>query len=223
MQYFEVVKHREQGQVIVKEEIQRRARQAKEDVSYSKNKEIRLRWIFLTTILQDAKQRRQRHQHELEEATANEKHMDELRKRQEKKVEAALRRNTENEQRVLKENKERQVRLLRENTEREERVLRENKESEARMLKENKEREERVVKENKESLTLLFEENSAELAALALMQEKMVKMARKRKSDGSAAPECPVYFSSFLGPNINVLSFPVTSLHFFCRRSVSLR
>ena len=201
MQYFEVVKHREQGQVIVKEEIQRRARQAKEDVSYSKNKEIRLRWIFLTTILQDAKQRRQRHQHELEEATANEKHMEELRKRQEKKVEAALRRNKENEQRVLKENKERQVRLLRENKEREERVLRENKESEARMLKENKEMEERVVKENKESLTLLFEENSAELAALALMQEKMVKMARKRKSDGSAAPECPVYFFLFFwGP-----------------------
>ena len=81
-------------------------------------------------------------------------------------------------------------------------VMRRNKENEERVMRENKEREVRVLRESNESWALLLDENKAELAALAEMQEKMQeKMARKRKSDGPAAPECPVcFFLSLFGP-----------------------
>ena len=129
--------------------------------------------------LQLDKQRRR--QHELERATAKEKEMEELRKKQEEKVQAAMKRNEEKTDRVMRENKEMEVKILRQNKEREEKVLRE-----------NNEKAEKVLKENKARLALLMDENKAEMAALVEKQEKEDRLARKRKADGPVAPECPV-------------------------------
>ena len=109
----------------------------------------------------------------MERATAKEKEMEELRKRQELKVQAAMRK--------------------------------------------NKEREEKVLRENNESLALLFNENKAELAALVEKQEKVERVARKRKSDGPAAPECPVgesFYISYLVPCL-YLQFHVSAVGLF--------
>ena len=129
--------------------------------------------------LQLDKQRRR--QHELERATAKEKEMEELRKKQEEKVQAAMKKNEEKTDRVMRENKEMEVKILRQNKEREEKVLRE-----------NNEKAEKILKENKTSLALLMDENKAEMAALVEKQEKEDRLARKRKADGPLAPDCPV-------------------------------
>ena len=145
---------------------------------------------LLNELLLDKQRRRQ---HELERATAKEKEMEELRKKQEEKVQAAMKKNEEKTDRVMRENKEMEVKILRQNKEREEKVLRE-----------NNEKAEKILKENKTSLALLMDENKAEMAALVEKQEKEDRLARKRKADGPLAPECPVcaillcIFSHFL-------------------------
>ena len=130
--------------------------------------------------LQLDKQRRR--QHELERATAKEKEMEELRKKQEEKVQAAMKRNEEKTDMVVRENKEMEVKILKLlKLKRGKKVLRENNEKAA-----------KVLRENNASLALLMDENKAEMAALVEKQEKEDRLARKRKADGPVAPECPV-------------------------------
>ena len=134
---------------------------------------------LLNELLLDKQRRRQ---HELERATAKEKEMEELRKKQEEKVQAAMKRNEEKTDMVVRENKEMEVKILKLlKLKREKKVLRENNEKAA-----------KVLRENNASLALLMDENKVEMAALVEKQEKEDRLARKRKAEGPLAPECPV-------------------------------